>query len=94
MPKILIFKNFIFVIFSIDKFESRIHIHVAKKSVREFDPAKFWLESKIELAKRGDFSKTEINEIEKLILRFEKELKEQLELFHSGKEYKTIKIYK
>ncbi len=75
MPKILIFKNFVFIIFSIDKFEKRVHIHVAKKSVREFVPAKFWLEPKIELAKKGDFTTTEINEVEKLILRFEKELK-------------------
>jgi len=82
MPKILIFKNFVFIIFSIDKFEKRVHIHIAKKSVREFVPAKFWLEPKIELAKKGDFPTTEINEVEKLIIRFEKELKEQLELFY------------
>ena len=30
-------------------------------------------------------SQLSINEVEKLIVRFEKELKEQLELFYSGK---------
>ena len=94
MPKILIFKNFVFIIFSIDKFEKRVHIHVAKKSIREFILAKFWLEPKIELDKKGDFNNTEINEVEKLIIRFEKDLKEQLKLFYSGKEFKTIKKYK
>ncbi len=94
MPKILIFKNFVFIIFSIDKFESRVHIHIAKKSVRQFEPAKFWLMPTIELAKQGDFTNTEINEVKKLIFRFEQELKAQLELFYAGKVVKTIKIKK
>ncbi|MBI2270666.1 MAG: DUF4160 domain-containing protein [Bacteroidetes bacterium] len=94
MPKILIYKNIVFIIFSVDKFESRIHIHVVKKSVKEFEPAKFWMEPRIELAKRGDFTTKEINEVGKLILRFEKQLKEQLESFYSGKIINTIKIKK
>ncbi len=71
-----------------------MHIHIAKKSVRQFEPAKFWLMPTIELAKQGDFTNTEINEVKKLIFRFEQELKAQLELFYAGKVFKTIKIKK
>ena len=94
MPKILIFRNIVFIIFSIDKFETRVHIHVVKKSVKEFEPAKFWLEPQIEIAKQGDFNNKEINEVEKLIIRFQKDLKIQLHNFHSGKQIKTIKVNK
>ncbi len=62
--------------------------------MREFEPAKFWLVPKIELAKQGDFTNTEINEVRKLIIRFEQELKSQLDLLYAGKEFKTIKIKK
>ena len=94
MPKILIFRNFIFIVFSSDKNEKRIHIHIAKKSVREFVPAKFWLEPVIELSKRGDFSVKELNDIEKIIHKFEKEIRAQLAKFHSGENIKAIKIKK
>lgn len=92
MPKILIFRNFIFIIFSADKNERRIHVHIAKKSVREFAPAKFWLEPVIELTKRGDFTVKELNDIEKIIHRFEKEIRIQLKKFHAGENVKAIKI--
>ena len=94
MPKILIYRNIIFIIFSVDKYESRFHIHVAKKSVHDFSPAKFWIEPKIELAKKGDFTNKELNNIAQLIRRFDKEIKNQLKKFHSGENFKTIKIKK
>ena len=94
MPKILIYRGIIFIIFSSDKNEKRIHIHIAKKSVREFIPAKFWLEPVIELSKRGDFSTKELHDIEKIIRRFEKEIRIQLKKFQIGENVKAIKIKK
>lgn len=91
MPKILIWKNIVFLIFSVDIRESRRHIHVVKKSVNKFYPAKFWLEPTIEIAEKGDFTNKEINKIHDLIVNFETDLHNQLTLFYKGEPVKAIK---
>ncbi len=92
MPKILIYRNFVFIIFSVDIHESRYHIHVVKKSVKRFNPAKFWLEPKIEMVVRGDFKDKELNTLNKLIAEHRDKIMKQLNDFYSGKNIKTIKI--
>ncbi|OQX99440.1 MAG: hypothetical protein B6I24_02620 [Bacteroidetes bacterium 4572_128] len=42
--------------------------------------------------KKGDFSNKELKEIEKLIIKYKKQLLEQLEKFYNGKKIKSIKI--
>ncbi len=92
MPKLLIFRNIVFLIFAVDVIESRRHVHVAKKSVKRFNPAKFLLEPNIELSSKGDFTVKEASEVEKLIRRFEGLLNSQLDLFYEGKKVKSIQI--
>ena len=92
MPKLLIYRNLVFLIFAVDVWENRRHIHVAKKSVRRFFPAKFWLEPKIQIVLSGDFTEKELAEIEKLIRQFESLIHQQLDLFYAGQKVKAIKI--
>ncbi len=94
MPKVLVYRNIVFIIFSIDKYEKRPHIHAVKKSIYGFEPAKFWLEPQIETIEKGDFSTKEINVVEKLVHRFKIEIKQQLEVFKAGKKVTAIKINK
>lgn len=91
MPKILIYKAFIFIIFSVDINESRRHIHIVKKSVKKFYPAKFWLEPKIEMANKGDFTDKEINKIHDLIDLYFQDINNQLDAFFNGNKINIIK---
>ena len=70
MPKLLIIKNIVFLIFSVDFREERKHIHFVKKAVRKFNPAKIWLEPNIEISEKGDFNDVEINKIIKLVIEY------------------------
>ncbi len=94
MGKLLLLGKYIFLIFSSDFFENRKHIHVTFSHKGFKKSCKFWLEPKIELDenKKGDFSNKELKEIEKLIIKYKKQLLEQLEKFYNGKKIKSIKI--
>ena len=94
MPKILIYRNLVFIIFSVDIYENRMHIHVVKRTIKKFIPAKFWVEPKIELAKPGDFSTKELNEIQKIMEQQKELITTQLELFFHGKRIKLITLKK
>lgn len=91
MPKILIYKAFIFIIFSVDIYENRRHIHIVKKSVKKFYPAKFWLEPEIEMENKGDFTDKEINKIHDIIVLYFEDINNQLDVFFSGNKINIIK---
>ncbi len=93
MPKLLIYKDiFIFLIFAVNIHESRRHVHVAKKSVRNFYPAKIWLEPEVEISKQGDFKKNELKEILEIAVRYKNDLLNQIERFFNNEEIEVIRI--
>ena len=94
MGKLLILSKFIFLIYSSDIYEKRMHIHVTYASRGYKKACKFWLEPEIELDenKKGDFTEVELNEIEKLVHEHKKKIMEQFELFYNNKQVKTIRL--
>ncbi len=93
MPKLLIFKNLVFLIYSIDLAENRKHIHIESRKGRFRRTAKFWLEPEIRLVEAGNFSKEEIRKIKKLIEQHKDLLIKQIDAFAKGEKIKTIKIF-
>jgi len=91
MPKLLIIRQFIFLLFSEDVFEKRKHIHVEIRKGKRRYVAKFWLEPTIELIKRGNLSSTEVNEAKKLIEKNYDLLLSQIENVLKGEKVTTIK---
>jgi len=53
----------VFFIWMQDLMENRRHVHVIKNTGRNFNAAKIWIEPDVEVARKGDFSEKEINEI-------------------------------
>lgn len=92
MPKLLILKKYIFLIFSADLSEKRKHIHIEARKGRFRKSAKFWLEPDLELVDSGDFNKKELNELMKIIKENEFIIVNQIDKFLSGKKIKTIKL--
>jgi hypothetical protein len=91
MPKLLIYNNIVFIVFSVDINETRKHVHVIKKSVNGFYPAKIWLEPEIEISNQGSFTEKEINNIKKIVFEQKDILINQLNLFFEGKKIKVIR---
>ena len=58
-----------------------MHIHV----IKEDKEAKIWLEPKVEVAYKGDFSQHEINQIQQIVEEDADFLKEQYQLHISGR---------
>jgi hypothetical protein len=90
MPKLLIIRKYVFLIYSSDISENRKHIHVESKKGRFRATAKFWLEPKIELVDKGNFNKAELKKIEKLIKENRELLIKQIDKFTKGIKVKTI----
>ena len=93
MGKILILSKYIFLIYSVDIYELRKHIHVTYNVAGYKKSCKFWLEPKIELDenKKGTFSEIELREIGKLIEDNKEIILQQLNLFYTGKSVKSIR---
>ena len=94
MPKILIIRNLVFLIFGVDIWENRRHIHIVKKSVQRFKPAKFWMSPEILVSEKGDFTEIEIRKIEYLITEYQDLINLQLDDFLAGKKVRIVKINK
>ena len=58
-----------------------MHIHV----VKDENEAKFWLEPKVEVAYKGDFSQHEINQIQQIVEEDADYLKKQYQLHIGGR---------
>lgn len=91
MPKLLIIKKYVFLLFSSDIFEKRKHIHVEIRKGKRRRSAKFWLEPEIELVKRGNLTNAEINAAKKLIKQHFKLLNNQIDKFSKKEKIKIIK---
>ena len=76
-PTFLKEKGYAFKIYSNE--EERMHIHV----IKEDKEAKFWLEPKVEIAYKGDFSQHEINKIQQVVELYADYFKKQY-LLHIG----------
>jgi hypothetical protein len=94
MGKLLILKNYIFLIYASDIVESRRHIHVTYSRRGFKKSCKFWLEPTIELddKKKGEFSDRELREIAKLIHDHKATIMNQLSLFYQHQEVKAIRL--
>lgn len=92
MGKLLIFSKYVFFVFSGDINEKRKHIHIRDKKGKVNRLCKFWIQPDIEIAYNYGFSKSELNEINKLVLSNLGLVKNQLKLFHAGKKVKSINI--
>ena len=96
MPKVLLYItakiiwNFLF--YGSDFNENRAHIHVGKRSTENL--CKIWLEPTIEVAKKGDLTDSQINEILQIATQYHKQLLHQWHNFKEGKVVKLIKIKK
>ena len=91
MPKLLIIRNFIFLLFSVDVNEKRKHVHVEIRKGHKRRLAKFWLEPDVELFDKGNLSSKEIKEAEKMIYENYLLLISQIEKFFNGEDITTIK---
>jgi hypothetical protein len=91
MPKLLVVKWLEFFVFSGDIKEQRRHVHLASRTGKSRDIAKFWLEPEIEVDFKGGFTNKEANEIKKVIAEHLDILNEQLDKFFAGKKVDYIK---
>ena len=90
MGKLLVFLKYVFFVFSSDIKESRRHVHVTDKKSDLERICKFWVEPKVELEYNIGFTKTEIKEIEKMLISNMDAVKSQLDLFYTHKIVKAI----
>lgn len=73
MPRIAVYKFLVFYMVSFDITEPP-HLHV-RRNHKTFVPAKIWLEScEFSPTQLGDFSKEELNLIQKLVIKNQKSL--------------------
>ena len=90
MPKVLIYKNWIFVFFPTDIYENKKHVHIGKKDT--FNLCKIWIEPNVEIAKTGDLTKKQQSEVLEITKKYRKELLKQWDNFINGKELEIIKV--
>ncbi|MEI8202419.1 MAG: DUF4160 domain-containing protein [Bacteroidota bacterium] len=91
MPKILIIKAFIFILYSADVAENRYHIHVEARKGKFRVSAKFWITPEVEMVSPGAFSEKEISQITKYIEQYKSIIIKQIEKFISGEKVTCIK---
>lgn len=90
MGKLLIFAKYVLFVFSSDINEKRRHVHVRDKEGKMNRLCKLWIEPIVELAYNYGFSRSEINEIRKLVSENKKIINSQLKLFYAGQKVKSI----
>jgi len=96
MPKVLLYITakitWIFLFFGTDFNENRAHVHVGKKSMEEY--CKIWLEPEISVAKNGELTTSELNEVIKITKKYHLQLLEQWRKFTNGETVKIITVKK
>jgi len=91
MPKILVYKDiWIFIFYVTDIYENRKHVHVGKKDT--FDLCKIWIEPEVEIAKTGELSTKQQNEVLAIAKQYQKDLLKQWDSFIAGEKIQIIKI--
>ena len=96
MPKVLLYITaklfWIFLFYNKDFNENRAHVHVGKRDTQ--DLCKIWLEPKVEIAKQGELTDTQANEVLALAETYKDKLLGQWKNFKEGKAIRIIKIKK
>ena len=96
MPKVLLYitakVTWIFLFFGTDVYENRAHVHIGKKSMEEY--CKVWLEPEISVAKNGELTVAEINEVLKITKEHHSLLIKQWRKFSDKETIKMITIKK
>lgn len=96
MPKVLLYItakiiwNFLF--YNTDFYEDRAHVHVGKRKTEHL--CKIWLEPKVELAKQGDLTQSQVNEVLEIAEKYRKTFLKQWDVFKQGKTVRLKKIKK
>lgn len=90
MPKIAVFRYFVFYIVAHDLAE-RYHLHIAKTKGSRAAAAKFWL-NPVALFESGNLTTKELNTIEKLLIKNEDALIREINNFAEGRKVKTIQL--
>ncbi len=92
MPKVLLYITakitWIFLFFGTYVNENRAHVHVGKKG--QDDYCKIWLEPKVEIAKQGELTTLQINQVIKIVECYKKELLSQWKKFKKGEKLRVI----
>jgi hypothetical protein len=76
MPKISIYKYFVFFIVAYDLLEG-CHLHIVKTKKGYTNAAKLWLDP-VEIFKKGDLTEKELNTVVKLITKMKSNKKANL----------------
>lgn len=96
MPKVLLYITaklfWIFLFYNKDFNENRAHVHVGKKDTQNL--CKIWLEPQVEIAKQGDLTDSQANEVLALAETYKDRLLTQWKNFKEGKAIRVIKINK
>lgn len=96
MPKVLLYITaklfWIFLFYNKDFNENRAHVHVGKRDTQ--DLCKIWLEPKVEIAKQGELTDAQANEVLALAETYKDKLLGQWKNFKEGKAIRIIKIKK
>ena len=91
MPKILIYKDcWIFIFYATDIYENKKHVHVGKKDT--FDLCKIWIDTDVEIAKPGELTIKQQNEVLAIAKQYQKDLLKQWDSFMAGEKIEIIKI--
>ena len=89
MPKIAIFKQFVFFFYAFDLSERR-HVHVEAKKGRFRKPAKIWIEHGVEVFDAGNLTRAELNEVCRVVEENLDALNSQFEKFIAGQKVKLL----
>lgn len=96
MPKVLLYTTakivWTFLFFGTDVNENRAHVHVGRKDTKKL--AKIWLEPTIEVAKEGDLTDAQLNQLVAITEENKDMLLKQWQVFKNGGNVKLIKINK
>lgn len=91
MPKIAVFQAFTFYLYFYDILNEPPHLHVTKNKKGYKGSAKIWLES-LKYAETGEFTKKELNTIEKLVKSNQKELLFSIQNLKDGVEISVLNL--
>lgn len=90
MPKLAVYGNLVFYIFSYDLIE-RMHVHISNTKSRSGKPAKIWLDT-LEVFEQGNLTNKEISTAVNLLVNNKEALERSILLFAAEGKTKTIHL--
>ena len=91
MPKIALYKYIVFFIVSLDVLKEPPHLHFTKTKKGRKYSGKIWLQS-LEFERTADFKQHELNLVQKLVRKHQKQLIELFYKAEKGNIGKPIKL--